>query len=484
MNPLKTQNAPLSEKIGYGFGDLASSMFWKIFSYFIPFFYVDIFGLKAGHAFVLILLTKIYDAVSDPVMGMIADRTDTKWGKYRPYLLWIAVPFALCGILMFFTPSGSYSFKVVYAYVTYLLMMTAYTAINVPYGAMLGVVSDNPQQRSVFSSYRMFFAYIGSFVSMGIFTFFEEWLKGQPRMVDGAPLLDADGNAVLIQTVKEAQPMQFTAVVAVVAVLSLLFFLLSFAMTREHIKIERPKNNSKGSVRNDLKALMRNTPWWLLTLTSISFLMVGSLRGGAAVYYFSNILGGNAIFGSVLFLTIGEIAQLAGVPLAVPISARIGRRSTAILCLLWIGLFSIPVSFLPGTAAGFWGLLACHILVCIGIGTISPMMWAMFSDVADFTEERDGVASTGLVFSSSSMAQKFGAALGTALVSGILASVGYEKDVLESSAEINLAIRAMMGYLPAIFAAAGIGLMLLYPLTTKRMAEIQSKLSLRRSGQQ
>ena len=489
MNQHLAQKAPAAEKIGYGFGDLASSMFWKIFTYFIPFFYVDIFGLRPEHAFMLILLTKVYDAVSDPVMGMIADRTDTKWGKYRPYLLWIAIPFAVCGVLMFYTPSGSYGFKVIYAYVTYLLMMTAYTAINVPYGAMLGVVSDDSKEKNIFSTFRMAFAYIGSFVSMGIFTLFEEWLKTQPRLISSDSisnlphkLLDADGNTVLIQTVKEAQPMQFTAVVAIVAALSLVFFLLSFSMTREHVKIERPKNSPKGSILNDLKSLMLNVPWWLLTAASISFLMAGSLRGGAAVYYFSNIMGDNAVFGSVLFLTIGEVAQLAGVPLAVPLSSRLGRRNTAILALLWIGLFSLPVSFLPGTAGGFWGLFVCHILVCIGIGTISPMMWAMFSDVADYTEDRNGVASTGLVFSSSSMAQKFGAAFGTALVSGILAMVGYETGVNESSESINMGIRAMMGYLPTIFAVAGVGLMLLYPLTTKRMAEIQGRLAKRRAN--
>ena len=274
--------AKLSEKIGYGLGDFASSMFWKIFSYFIPFFYVSIFGLKPAHAALLILITKLYDAVSDPVMGLIADRTNTKWGKYRPYLLWVAVPFALCGILMFYTPQvDSYAFKVVYAYATYILMMTAYTAINVPYGAMLGVVTDNAHEKSEFSSYRMFFAYIGSFVSMGIFAIFEERIKGTPRIVDGAPMLDELGNPVLIQTVKEAQPMQFTMVVSIVAVLSLIFFLLSFWLTREHVKIDKPADGSRGSVKDDLLALAKNGPWWLLTAASIAYLIVGSLRGGA-----------------------------------------------------------------------------------------------------------------------------------------------------------------------------------------------------------
>ncbi|MBQ2526998.1 MAG: MFS transporter, partial [Bacteroidales bacterium] len=152
----------LKEKIGYGFGDMSSSMFWKIFSYYLPIFYSDVFGLKPQHAAFLLLITKLYDAISDPVMGIIADRTRSRWGKYRPYLLWVALPFSLIGLLSFYTPDASYGLKHVYAYVMYILMMTVYTAINVPYGAMLGVITPDSREKSVFSSYRMFFAYIGS----------------------------------------------------------------------------------------------------------------------------------------------------------------------------------------------------------------------------------------------------------------------------------------------------------------------------------
>ena len=153
----KNTMTKITEKIGYGLGDMSSSMFWKIFSYYLPIFYSDVFGLKPAHAAILLLVTKLYDAVSDPVMGIIADRTESKWGHYRPYLLWIAIPFAIIGIMSFYTPDTSYTFKHVYAYVTYILMMTVYTAINVPYGAMLGVVSESSKEKSVFSSYRMFF---------------------------------------------------------------------------------------------------------------------------------------------------------------------------------------------------------------------------------------------------------------------------------------------------------------------------------------
>ena len=164
-----TGKATLSEKIGYGFGDMSSSMFWKIFSYYLPFFYSNVFGLSLGHAGTLLLITKLYDAFSDPVMGMIADRTKTRWGRYRPYLLWCAIPFALAGVLTFTTPDGSYAFKHAYAYISYIIMMTAYTAINVPYGAMLGVLTPDSREKTVFSSFRMFFAYAGSFIALSIF---------------------------------------------------------------------------------------------------------------------------------------------------------------------------------------------------------------------------------------------------------------------------------------------------------------------------
>ena len=158
--------APLREKIGYGFGDMASSMFWKVFSYYLPFFYANVFGIGLIETGILLLVTRIWDAVSDPMMGIVADRTKTRWGKYRPYLLWVAAPFSICGILLFTTPDWGQGAKLVWAYVTYILMMTVYTGINVPYGAMLGVMTDNSQEKTVFSSFRMFFAYGGSFIAL------------------------------------------------------------------------------------------------------------------------------------------------------------------------------------------------------------------------------------------------------------------------------------------------------------------------------
>lgn len=471
--------AGLSEKIGYGFGDMSSSMFWKIFSYYLPFFYSNIFGLSLAHAGTLVLVTKLYDAVSDPVMGLIADRTNTRWGKYRPYLLWIAIPFAVAGVLAFFTPqTDNYTFKHVYAYVTYILMMTVYTAINVPYGAMLGVMTDDSREKSVFSSFRMFFAFIGSFIAMGSF---EPLLKLRQSILGTLPAE---------WTLADSTPADWTIAVSVIGIVCAVLFILSFMMTRERVTEaemakEPVKENSnetaKTSVAEDLKALVANGPWWMLLGGGIAILLFNCVRGGAAAYYFADVLGTNAIFTLALFLTVGEISQLVGVVVTVPVSEKIGKKATFLLVLVAVTVLSIIVAFLPETPAGMWALLVSQILICIAIGINSPLLWSMFADVADYSELKNGRASTGLIFSSSSMAQKFGAAFGSAIVLWVLMAFGYDnaKGAVQTP-EALATIKALISWIPAIGSAAGIAIMLGYPLTDKKMSDIRQELSKKR----
>lgn len=471
--------AGLSEKIGYGFGDMSSSMFWKIFSYYLPFFYSNIFGLSLAHAGTLVLVTKLYDAVSDPVMGLIADRTNTRWGKYRPYLLWIAIPFAVAGILAFFTPqTDNYTFKHVYAYVTYILMMTVYTAINVPYGAMLGVMTDDSREKSVFSSFRMFFAFIGSFIAMGSF---EPLLKLRQSILGTLPAE---------WTLADSTPADWTIAVSVIGIVCAVLFILSFVMTRERVTEaemakepvrENSNETTKTSVAEDLKALVANGPWWMLLGGGIAILLFNCVRGGAAAYYFADVLGTNAIFTLALFLTVGEISQLVGVVVTVPVSEKIGKKATFLLVLVAVTVLSIIVAFLPETPAGMWALLVSQILICIAIGINSPLLWSMFADVADYSELKNGRASTGLIFSSSSMAQKFGAAFGSAIVLWVLMAFGYDnaKGAVQTP-EALATIKALISWIPAIGSAAGIAIMLGYPLTDKKMSEIHQELSKKR----
>ena len=455
---------------------MSSSMFWKIFSYYLPIFYSDVFGLKPQHAALLLLITKLYDAISDPAMGIIADRTRSKWGKYRPYLLWIAVPFALVGVMSFYTPQWGYGLKHVYAYVTYILMMTVYTAINVPYGAMLGAVTDDSREKSVFSSFRMFFAYIGSFIAMGIFWLFEKSIIGTTRVLP-------DGTSKIVKGVGDAAPMQWTFVVSIVALLCAVLFFLCFALTRERVKVENKSFAEGSSIKDDLKALVSNAPWWLLLGAGIGQLLFGSIRGGAAAYYFSNILGTGALVTCAVFLTIGEISQMVGVTLAVPLSEKIGKRNTFIACLLFIAVLSIFIYFLPNTAAGMWGLLVLQVLICLGIGASSPLIWSMFADVADYSTLKNGSSSTGLIFSSSSMAQKFGGALGGFLLLQVLAIFSYDKDAVVQAPETLSAIKALMSYIPAIGSLLGVACLVFYPLTTSKMEEIRVELDKRNASE-
>ena len=469
--------AKLSEKIGYGFGDMSSSMFWKIFSYYLPFFYSNIFGLSLAHAGTLLLVTKLYDAISDPVMGLIADRTCTRWGKYRPYLLWIALPFAIAGILAFYTPqTDNYTFKHIYAYVTYILMMTVYTAINVPYGAMLGVVTDDSREKSVFSSFRMFFAFIGSFISMGIF---EPLLRLRSSVMGTLPEK---------WTIADSAPLDWTIALTVIGTICAILFFLTFAMTREHVTEsemakaeETHKEEKKNSIMEDLKALFCNAPWWLLLGGGISLLLFNCIRGGAAAYYFADVLGVKAIYTLAIFLTVGEISQLVGVVVTVPISEKIGKKATFIAVLIAITVFAAAVALLPETPAGMWMLMAAQILICIAIGISSPLLWSMFADVADYSEYMNGSASTGLIFSSSSMAQKFGAAFGSAIVLWVLMAFGYDnaKDAVQTP-EALATIKALISWIPAVGSAVGVLIMAFYPLTDRKMSEIREGLKARR----
>lgn len=457
-----TGKATLSEKIGYGFGDMSSSMFWKIFSYYLPFFYSNVFGLSLGHAGTLLLITKLYDAFSDPVMGMIADRTKTRWGRYRPYLLWCAIPFALAGVLTFTTPDGSYAFKHAYAYISYIIMMTAYTAINVPYGAMLGVLTPDSREKTVFSSFRMFFAYAGSFIALAIFEPLQNFF-----------LSLGDGMST-------SSCWQYSMIV--VGAICAALFVLCFLLTKERVVLPESGNGGSSSILKDFRSLVTNGPWWILLVAAIGILLFNSIRGGAAAYYFKDVLGGNAIFTCGIFLAVGEVANMAGVALAVPFSDRVGKKSAYIISLIAAAVMSIFILFIPATPAGMWTLLGLQILISIATGVTLPLLWSMFADVADYSELKNGNASTGLIFSSSSMAQKFGGAFGSALILWVLAAYGYDtsETAVQTASAVN-GLKAMMSYIPSAGALLAAAIVAFYPLTVKKMTEISSALAARRS---
>ena len=464
----------LSEKIGYGFGDMSSSMFWKLFSYFLPFFYSNVFGLSLADAGVLMLVTRIWDAVSDPMMGIIADRTKTRWGKYRPYLLFFALPFAVCGVMLFTTPETG---KKVWAYVTYLLMMTVYTGINVPYGSLLNVMTSDSDEKSVLSSFRMFFAYGGSFIALFA------WEPLCNLFDKGRVAVDqASGGLASIST----DPAAWNKAMIVIASFCFVLFILSFLMTKEHVRSE-----STVSVGKDLKLLLKNKPWWLMIGAALASNLFNTVRGTTTAYFFADYIQKTVemapqwafLISAGIFLSAGEIANMVGVVLAVPMSRSFGKKNTYIISMAALIVLSIAFFFLPATTGGYWAMFLFQIVISVFTGVVSPLVWSMYADVADYSELKDGTASTGLIFSSASMAQKFGGAFGGSAVMWMLAAFGYNTmaGAVQTETAI-LGLRILMSWIPALVAALAILVVWFYPLTKQKMAAVQAELSAKRGA--
>ncbi len=425
-----------SEKLAYACGDFASSMFWKLFSMFLLFFYTDVFGITAAAVGTMFLVTRVWDAINDPMMGIIADRTHTRWGKFRPYLLFVAVPFAIIGVLTFTVPDLSANGKLIYAYATYTLMMMVYTAVNVPYASLMGVMTADSSERTSLASFRFIGAFTGGLFVTATANYLVEYFgKGD--------------------SASAASGYQWT--VAVYAVLAAAFFILTFAGTRERLK---PMQEEQAPMKDDLRDMLRNKPWFIMLGAAISVLIFNSLRDGSILFYFKYYVGDQTIdfFGKSYPFTQGELASyymsiwlatnIAGVLLARPISSRIGKKKTFLVSVLLSALLSFVLYFLQPNQLELMFLL--NVLIGISAGIVLPIIWSMYADISDYSEWKTGRRATGLIFSSSSMSQKFGWTLGGALSGWLLAAYGFKANVVQSESAL-LGIRLMM----SVFAGAG-----------------------------
>ena len=456
----------LKEKIGYGFGDMASSMFWKLFGSYLMIFYTDVFGLPAAVVGTLFLVTRVWDSAFDPIVGVVADRTHSRWGKFRPYLLFLAIPFSVIGVLTFVTPPFGDNGKLIYAYVTYSLMMMVYSAINVPYASLLGVMSDNPKERNTLSTYRMAFAYIGSFIALLLFMPMVNFWSGHSKEI-------------------AAQQQGWTLAVAVIAVMCALLFIGCFAFTRERVKALHEK---QAPLKEDLKDLWKNRPWWILLGAGVAALVFNSIRDGATVYYFKYFIVEEdfqtiSFFGvsfvlSGLYLSVGQIANIAGVILAAPVSNRIGKKQTYMGSMAIATVLSILFFWFDKDNLAL--IFTFQILISICAGSIFPLLWSMYADCTDYSELKTGNRATGLIFSSSSMSQKFGWAIGSALTGWLLSYFGFVANEVQQAEAIQ-GIKMFMSLLPAAGTLLSIVFISMYPLSEKKMLEISAALKSRRA---
>lgn len=455
----------LTEKIGYGFGDMASSMFWKLFGAYLMIFYTDVFGLPAAVVGTMFLITRIWDSAFDPIVGVVADRTHSRWGKFRPYLLWLAVPFGIIGILTFVTPDWSPTGKLIYAYVTYSLMMMIYSAINVPYASLLGVMSPNPKERNTLSTYRMTFAYIGSFIALLLFMPLVNFFSGNSKEL-------AD------------QQTGWTLAVVVIAILCIVLFFGCFAWTKERVK---PIKETQNPLKEDLKDLFKNKPWWILLGAGVAALVFNSIRDGATVYYFKYFVVEEdyatvSFFGmsfvlSGLYLALGQAANIIGVIAAAPVSNRIGKRNTYMWAMIIATVLSVIFYWFDKEDLIWMFVFQALISVCAG--SIFPLLWSMYADCADYSELKTGNRATGLIFSSSSMSQKFGWAIGTAVTSWLLGFFGFQANAVQSEEAIS-GIKMFLSFLPAIGTILSVVFISMYPLTENKMKDITTELEHKR----
>lgn len=433
---------------------------------FLLFFYTDIFGLSAAAVGTMFLITRVWGALEDPIIGMIADRTHSRWGKFRPYLLFVAVPFAIIGVLTFTVPDMSANGKLVYAYVTYTLMMTIYSAVNVPYASLMGVMTADSGERTSLASYRFIGAFSGGLFVTATANYLVEYFGKSAGAASGY---------------------QWT--VAVYAILAAIFFILTFAGTRERLK---PAQAQQSTLKEDLRDILRNRPWFIMLGAAISVLIFNSLRDGSILFYFKYYIQDQQVnfFGQSYAFTQGELASyymsiwlgtnIIGVLLAKPVTARFGKKNTFLISVVLSALLSFALFFLQPNQLGLIFLL--NVLIGISAGIVLPIIWSMYADIADYSEWKTGRRATGLIFSSSSMSQKFGWTLGGALSGWLLAAYGFQANVVQSEASL-LGIRLMMSIFAGVGALMAAGFIYFYRLDEALMKQIGDELEAKRGAE-
>lgn len=534
-----------TEKLGYGLGDTASNLYWKTFEFFLLFFYTDVFGLSASSVATMFLVTRLWDAVNDPIVGYLADRTRTRWGRFRPYLIWMSLPLAITAAMTFYTPGFSDSGKLLYAYVTYTLVMMAYTAVNTPYGALMGVISSRSSERTSVSTYRFVAAFVGAILVQYFTLDLVAWFGGT--------------ETVLINGVAEQVPNQqqgFFRTVIFYGVISIALFWVTFMTTRERVQplqdrgdtpvediwfllssrrlhqillvamvmaisfaselrvekllwialayvamsavsylvsslARRIKLNEKlsssppaaprvSSFQHDFQDLLGNGPWLVLFLYGLLLLVSGFVRNGAILYYFKYYSDRPDLVS--LFLVAGSGSAIVGMLLAKPLAMRWGKRQVLLVSNLIAGVATASFFFIDPSAV--WGMFLVHGFASLVMGPVAVLLWAMYADVADYSEWKTRRRATGLVFSAATFSQKLGCSIGAAMAAWLLSQFAYVApiDGIESiqSGQTQLGLRLMMSFIPAFFLIAAAGSLLLYRIDSSMLARIELDLSRRK----
>jgi GPH family glycoside/pentoside/hexuronide:cation symporter len=490
--PEPIQKLSFVEKAGYSLGDAAANFVFQTMILFQLSFYTDTFGLAAAVAGTLLLVGRFWDAFFDPLMGLMADRTNTRWGKFRPWILWTAIPWGVVMVLAYTVPNFSPSGKMVYAVVTNILLMTLYSANNTPYSALTGVMTGDSNERTVLSSYRFVSVLIAQLV-VGGFTL---------------PLVAKFGHG------DNAKGWQMT--MGLWACICIVLFLITFLTTRERIL---PDPKQKTSAKEDFRGLLRNGPWIAMFILTLSHFAVLAMRGGTLFYYFQYFLDKDNLFrlldnlglttavgvsaggawhfvldklglivdpnrsnvssvGFSLFNISSQFVQLIGVGCAVFLSARYGKKAVVLFGFTVTTLLMAAFILLPESAVGAAFLLEYARVLAYGL-TI-PLIWAMFADVVDYSEWQTGRRTTGVIYATILFALKAGLSLGGAIAGWLLSGYGYRPNVAQNPQSL-FGIRMTISIYPALLFLVVIGCLVAYKIGKKLNLQIQDELTARRS---
>jgi GPH family glycoside/pentoside/hexuronide:cation symporter len=434
-----------TEKFGYAAGDMASCLFFGIFMNFMAIFYTDVFGISAAALGTMLLLVRTWDWVNDPIMGLVADRTKSPMGKFRPWILWMILPYMACGVLTFYTPDVGPTAKLVYAYVTYTMMMMVYTAINVPYGALMGVMTAKSEERTVLASFRFIGANAGIFAVTLMLPF----------------LVNLIGRG--------DQQVGYTGAVAVLALMAGALFFFTFKTSKERI---RPLEQKPEPIGRELRELLRNGPWLMIIVISILTVMSQAIRASSVLHYFKYVVG-REDWGTTL-LVYNSVAAVVAVLLAKWICSLIGGKKRAYIILnLLFAVLLVWFYFIPREAFGL--MVLNQVLMALVAAPMMPLFWAMIADTADYGAVKFGHRSTGVIFSAGTASQKIGWSIGPALAFWLLGYSGFVANVGQS-ATTNHTLLLLMSLIPAGFAVATAVATLFYKIDRKMETELEKTL--------
>jgi len=438
----------VKEKIGYSLGDTASHFVWDMVGFWLLFFYTDVYGISAAAAGTIMLVARFWDMAIDPVIGVISDRTNTRWGKFRPYILFGAVPYAILAILTFTTPNFGETGKIIYAGATYVLLMTAYAAINLPYSALGAVMTGDTYERAGLNTYRFIAGFTGQFIVTGLALTLAEFFGGGDK----------------------AKGFQYT--VFLFAGLSLIFFYITFKTTKERVQ---PPKEQVNSLKEDVQNLFQNKAWIILALVGIISFIMFAMQNAAIAYYFKYYLGREN--NVQLFNVIGTVALIVALPLSKPLAKRFGNKNVFIGSSLISGLFFMLIYI-----AGVNDLITIYvfnIIAKMAYAPAVPLLWTMIADSADYGEWTTGRRATGLYFSAAVFAQKAGWGIGAAIAGWILAASSFVPNVVQNDTAIT-GIKLLVSVIPGILYMSCALFMIFYKIDTKTTTLMKKELDERK----